>query len=96
MLRATADAWIQVKDRGGVLLLNRVLKAGESWAVPKQDLLMTTGNAGGTEILIDGVPTQPLGGLGAVRRDVALDPVALGGVKPAATPPQVSAMRGHQ
>ncbi|MBS0642523.1 MAG: DUF4115 domain-containing protein [Proteobacteria bacterium] len=96
VLRATADAWIQVKDRGGALLLNRVLKAGESWAVPKQDLLMTTGNAGGTEILIDGVPTQPLGGLGAVRRDVALDPVALGGVKPAATPPQVSAMRGHQ
>lgn len=97
VLRAIADAWIQVKDRGGAVLLNRVLRTGESWPVPRQDLLMTTGNAGGTEVLVDGVTAPSLGGPGVVRRDVALDPAALGGMKPAATPPaQVSAMRGHQ
>ncbi len=74
-LRATADAWLQVKDRGGPVLLNRVLKAGETWTVPaKANLFLTTGNAGGTEILLDGAPTASLGGNGAVRRDLPLDP----------------------
>lgn len=84
VLRATADAWIQVKDHSGNLLLNRILKTGESWAVPKPDLVMTTGNAGGTEILVDGTPIPLLGGPGAVRRDVALDPATLAGARTAA------------
>ena len=97
ILRAISDAWIQVKDRSGTLLLNRVLKAGETWPAPKQDLVMTTGNAGGTEVLVDGVALPPLGGAGAVRRDVALDPAVLtGGVKPVPVPPQAAAMHGHQ
>ncbi|MFL5254128.1 MAG: helix-turn-helix domain-containing protein [Rhodopila sp.] len=96
VLHAVVDAWIQVKDRSGALLLNRVLKAGETWPAPKGDLVMTTGNAGGTEILVDGVVLPPLGGAGAVRRDVALDPAVLGGGKPVAPPPQATAMRGHQ
>jgi cytoskeleton protein RodZ len=75
VLRASADAWIQVKDRTGAVLLNRTLKAGETWAVPpRADLVMTTGNAGGTDILVDGAPTPSLGGSGAVRHDMSLDP----------------------
>ena len=74
MLHATADAWLLVKDRGGATLLNRVLKAGETWLVPQRtDLLLTTGNAGGTEILLDGAATFGLGGNGVVRRDLPLD-----------------------
>ena len=101
LLRATADAWIQVKDRSGNLLLNRILKAGETWPVPRQDnLLLTTGNAGGTDIVIDGTTAPSLGGAGAVRRDVVLDPAALSaGVsagKTAALPVQFTAMHGHQ
>jgi cytoskeleton protein RodZ len=101
VLRAIADAWVQVKDRSGALLLNRILKSGEIWPVPRQDLVMTTGNAGGTEVLVDGVAVAPLGGTGAVRRDVALDPAALNGSKTvaaaqqAAVPPVVPT-RGHQ
>jgi len=30
--------------------------------------------AGGTDLLVDGVATGPLGGSGAVRRDLSLDP----------------------
>ncbi len=75
MLHASADAWIQVKDRSGGILLNRTMKAGESWPVPRQDnLLLTTGNAGGTDILLDGAATPSLGGSGTVRRDMPLDP----------------------
>ncbi len=74
VLRAKADAWMQVRDRQGNVLLNRVLRAGETWpAPPKIALLLTTGNAGGTEILVDGQATAALGADGAVRRDLLLD-----------------------
>ncbi len=75
MLRANADAWLQVRDRSGQVLLSRVLHAGETWDVPEQpNLLLTTGNAGGTDLLIDGTATGSLGGSGVVRRDLPLDP----------------------
>ena len=79
VLRAHADAWVQVRDQNGPVLLNRVLRAGETWQVPQQTagqqpLLLTTGNAGGTELLVDGVLAPPIGGSGAVRRDLPLDP----------------------
>lgn len=78
MLRLSADTWIQVRERQGHVLLNRVMRGGESWAVPKgAPLLLTTGNAGGTELLVDGEATPSLGPSGAVRRDIALEPDGL-------------------
>jgi cytoskeleton protein RodZ len=78
LLRTNADAWVQVRERQGHVLLNRVMRGGESWAVPKgPPLLLTTGNAGGTELLVDGEATPPLGPPGAVRRDIALEPDGL-------------------
>ncbi|MCW3472954.1 helix-turn-helix domain-containing protein [Limobrevibacterium gyesilva] len=75
VLRARADAWLQVRDRQGSVLLNRVMRNGETWPVPtKGQLLLTTGNAGGTEVLVDGIVTASLGNDGAVRRDLPLDP----------------------
>jgi cytoskeleton protein RodZ len=65
---------MQVRDRAGQVLLNRVLHPGDTWAVPiRANLLLTTGNAGGTELVVDGVATAPLGASGAVRRDLPLD-----------------------
>lgn len=75
VLSASADAWLQVRDKTGQVLLNRVLHAGEFWAVPAQaNLVLTTGNAGGTDILVDGTAIVPLGASGAVRHDIPLDP----------------------
>ena len=75
LLRASADAWVQVRDRTGQVLLNRILHAGETWPVPaRPNLLLTTGNAGGTELLVDGASTPSLGGSGSVRRDLPLEP----------------------
>ena len=98
VLHATADAWLLLKDRSGSVLLNRVLKAGESWAVPpRPDLLLSTGNAGGTVILVDGVPTPSIGGPGVVRRDMPLDPQAVKDGKLATALLPASASRGgHQ
>jgi hypothetical protein len=51
-----------------------VLHPGDTWPVPpRPSLLLTTGNAAATEILVDGVTTVSLGGAGAVRRDLLLD-----------------------
>lgn len=82
VLRAKAEVWVQVRERQGPSLLNRVLRAGETWPVPAgQALLLSTGNAAGTEVLVDGAAVAPLGGSGAVRRDVPLDPEALKAVE---------------
>ena len=102
VLRARAEAWIQVRDRQGQVLLNRVLRTGETWPVPaKLSLLLTTGNAGGTELLVDGTLSPSLGADGAVRRDLALDadairdgklttpPLAAAAPRPAAPTPAV-------
>ncbi|HEY6433689.1 MAG TPA: RodZ domain-containing protein [Acetobacteraceae bacterium] len=79
IVRASADAWIQVRDRSGQVLFSRILHAGESWPVPSDssNLVLTTGNAGGTELVLDGTATPPLGNPGAVRRDLPLDPDAI-------------------
>ena len=81
VLRAKADTWLEVRDHQGRVLLNRVLRSGETWPVPpgKQpaQLLLSTGNAGGTEVLVDGQLTAGLGGEGVVRHDLPLDPDAI-------------------
>jgi cytoskeleton protein RodZ len=75
VLRASADAWVQVRDRAGPVLLTRIMHPGETWDVPpKPNLLLTTGNAGGTDLVVDGQTSPSLGGSGAVRRDLPLDP----------------------
>ena len=78
VLRLKTDAWIQVREKQGQVLLNRVMRAGETWPVPKgTGLLLTTGNAGVTELLVDGAAVPALGAVGVVRRDIALDPDTL-------------------
>ena len=73
ILRFKADTWIQVRGQGQVLL-NRIMRGGETWPVPRgMQVKLTTGNAGSTEVLVDGVPDPALGPPGAVRRDVAVD-----------------------
>jgi cytoskeleton protein RodZ len=79
-LRARADsadgAWIQVKDpRTGQVLVSRVLRPGEVWAVPVRDgLLLDTGRAQGLDIVVDGALSEVLEGQVGVRRNIALAP----------------------
>ncbi len=78
VLKFKSNAYIQVREKQGPVLLNRVMRAGESWPVPKSpNLVMLTGNAGGTDILVDGIQAAPLGGDGVVKRDVSLEPEAI-------------------
>lgn len=96
-LRAKAEAWIQIRDKAsGSVVLDRVLQPGEVWPVPNRSgLIMTVGNAGGTEVLLDGQPTPSLGGDGAVRRGLALelDQVRDGKLAASYTPPPATTPR---
>ena len=85
MLRASADSWVQIRDRQGGLVMTRVMAAGETYAVPAQEgQRLTTGNAGGLQVEVDGQPVAALGGPGQVVRNIALDPQKLRGAPAAA------------
>lgn len=74
-IRALTNSWIQIRDDiAGELLLTRLLRVGDSYAVPeRKGLKLSTGNAGALEILVDGKAVPAIGGDGDVRRNVALD-----------------------
>ncbi len=94
VLRAKADAWVRVKDKAGPVLIDRVLHPGESIAVPlRPNLTLSLGNAGGTEIVVDGTPLPPLGVNGAVVKDLPADPDLL---KEAKVVPMQAAARAPQ
>jgi cytoskeleton protein RodZ len=89
VLRATADAWVEIRDPASrSVLLSRLMKAGESYAVPdRPGLTLLTGNAGGVEVVIDGEFLAPLGRPGTVRRGIPLDAEQLRvSLAPAAAP----------
>ncbi|MBT3305400.1 MAG: DUF4115 domain-containing protein [Alphaproteobacteria bacterium] len=75
VVRAKTNSWIQVRDdNANELLLTRLLRAGDSYAVPdRAGLMLSTGNAGALEILVDGDVVPSIGDEGTVRRKVLLD-----------------------
>lgn len=75
VVRAKTNSWIQVRDEtANELLVTRLLRSGDSYAVPNRDgLRLATGNAGALEILVDGAAVPAIGDDGAVRRNVLLD-----------------------
>ena len=78
LVTARMVSWVQVTSVDGELLLTRVLRPGDRYFVPdREDLFLTTGNAGGLEIVVDGEVAPSIGGPGTVRRDVALVPERL-------------------
>lgn len=73
-----AQVWIQVRERGGPVLVDRVLQPGDSQVLPNRaNLTLTTGNALATEFLVDGETTLGLGGAKGVKRDLTIDPDAI-------------------
>ncbi|HWB47569.1 MAG TPA: RodZ domain-containing protein [Stellaceae bacterium] len=77
-IRALADCWIQVRASDQSIVFSRVLKSGEVYNVPSRPgLSLRTGNAGALQIDVDGKTAPSIGGIGALRRDVSLDPAEL-------------------
>ena len=77
-IRALADCWIQVRSANDQsIVFSRVLKTGETYRVPRAGLILRTGNAGALAVVVDGKAVPAIGGVGTLRRSVALDPEAL-------------------
>jgi cytoskeleton protein RodZ len=77
-LVARMDSWVQINDKTGKTYYSAVLRAGQAIEVPNQPgLLLTAGNAGGLDVLVDGTQMPSLGAVGLVKRDLPLDPAGL-------------------
>lgn len=78
VINAKADSWVQIQGPGNELVMTQILRPGESYSVPdRQGLVMTTGNAGGIDLVVDGQTLRTLGPIGVVKRNIALDPEKL-------------------
>ena len=92
VIKATADAWIEIKNAQGKVVYQTILHPGDSYNVPDQpQLTLTTGNAEGTQIVLAGNVIGPL--KGHVLHNIPLDADGLkaasgqsAGTSPAAVP----------
>ena len=74
VVRARLESWIQIANEKKEVVFSRVLRVGETYTVPdEKGLMLTTGNAGGVEILLNGKKLKSLGAVGLVKRDIPLD-----------------------
>ena len=79
VLRFKADAYVQVREKQGQVLLNRVMRAGDTWPVPNEpglvhDHRQCRRHRGRARRRAGGAARR---GNGAVRRDVPLEPDAI-------------------
>jgi cytoskeleton protein RodZ len=78
LIEARIDSWIEILDADGKSITAQVLRAGESFAPPDEPgLTLTTGNAGGLDVIVDGAKAPSLGEVGAVKRKIPLEPEKL-------------------
>ncbi len=78
VLLARDSSWIQVRSADRAFVRTRTLQPGDRFAAPdRNDLALSTGNAGGLEILLDGQSMGPAGAPGEVVKNLSLAPDAL-------------------
>jgi cytoskeleton protein RodZ len=78
VLVARGTSWIQVRSADRAYVRTRTLQPGDRFLVPERPgLTLSTGNAGGLELLVDGESVGPVGAPGAVARNLPLVPEAL-------------------
>lgn len=72
---ALQDTWVMITDKDEHLLMEGIIRSGERYTPPAiPGLRLTTSNAGGLELTINGRKLAALGEKGAVVRSVLLDP----------------------
>lgn len=73
-IEALQSAWVEVKDANGKTLYTGILKASQLLPLPDHvKLTLTTGNAGGLRMILNGQAQEPLGQLNEVKRNIVLD-----------------------
>ena len=79
IINVTEKSWVEIRDSEGTRIVSRVLNPGDAYFVPKEaeGLIMTTGNAAGIQVEVDGEILPALGRPGDIRRNIPLDPDSL-------------------
>ena len=73
-LEALQSSWLEVKDSKGTVLFTNILKQGQKLPIPDQPgITVTTGNAGGLRLVMDGTPQAALGAVNEVKRNMPLN-----------------------
>ncbi|MEC8712346.1 MAG: RodZ domain-containing protein, partial [Pseudomonadota bacterium] len=77
-LRATGVSWVEIIRNDGEEVMTKLMRAGETYLVDSRDrLYLSTGNAGGLELVFDDGTVRPIGESGEILRDLLLDAVKL-------------------
>ena len=77
-LRATGASWVEIIRNDGEEVMARLMRAGETYMVDSRDrLYLSTGNAGGLELVFNDGSVRPVGDSGEILRDLLLDVVKL-------------------
>ena len=77
-LRATGVSWVEIIRNDGEEVMTKLMRAGETYLVDSRDrLYLSTGNAGGLELVFDDGTVRSIGESGEILRDLLLDAVKL-------------------
>lgn len=69
------NSWVEIRDAAGKILISQVLKPGDQFLVPNEvGMTLSTGNAGGITLQLDGKPLPKIGSSAQVKRNVSLNP----------------------
>lgn len=61
-LVASVDTWVMIKDAADKTLVDRIIPGGENYVAPRtKGLRLTTSNAGGLQVFLDGAAALSLG-----------------------------------
>lgn len=78
ILRIREKAWVRLEDADRRVLIQRDLEAGDQvWVPNRVGMVLSTRNAGGVEVVLDGMPMGLIGPAGRVEPSLSLDPQAL-------------------
>lgn len=79
IINVSEKSWVEIRDQTGAKVVSRVLNPGDSFFVPDDagNMSMTTGNAAGIDLVVDGASLGTLGQKGEIRKNIPLEPESL-------------------
>ena len=73
-VRATGTSWVEIIRNDGEEVMTRLMRDGETYIVDSREkLYLSTGNAGGIELVFNDGLVKPVGERGEILRDLPLD-----------------------
>lgn len=74
LIEALQPSWIEITDADGRILYTNILRVGQALPIPnKPGITLTTGNAAGVQVVVDGKKLGAMGRTGEVKRAIPLD-----------------------